>query len=226
MGNLSKRTPFRAHKVNARSKKIKATHAKIRTSRISTNDSKGTLELNKVPEFAIDVTMESNDTLSSDLPDLEIEMDMSDTLYGRRLINLPQILDQYKDIVLHKFRCTTGDMRYQREIRNGLFTTLELYCDNCEKRSMIISDPTKNEINDGLVWGCLSSGIGYHQCEEIFGYVPIMTAKTFARKTTTLKKAWKDILTIKMQEAGEEERRIALQKGHVTTSGVPYIAVV
>ncbi|KAF5276979.1 hypothetical protein FQR65_LT16103 [Abscondita terminalis] len=128
----------------------------FRTSRISTNDSKWTLELNKVLEFAIDVTMESNDTLSSDLPDLEIEMDtekiphMSDTLYGRRL---------------------------------SLFTTLEFYCDNCEKRSMITSDPTKNEINDGLVWGCLSFGIGHHQCEEIIGLinVPIMTAKTFGK---------------------------------------------
>ncbi|KAF5282867.1 hypothetical protein FQR65_LT14191 [Abscondita terminalis] len=51
--------------------------------------------------------MESNDTLSSDLPDLEIEMDtekiphMSDTLYGRRLVNLPSAFFRSYNLNIH-----------------------------------------------------------------------------------------------------------------------------
>lgn len=55
------------------------------------------------------------------------------------------------------------------------FTTIS--SDNCEKEFILTSEPIgrKQEVNDAVVWGALSVGIGYHQTKELFSVLDIPT---------------------------------------------------
>lgn len=119
----------------------------------------------------------------------EKRIGVADIVHGRRIVDLGHVLQQYSAILWHKLKCTGGEMQIVKETRKGLVSFLHFYCDNCEQTVVLSSDRHGDELNEALVWGCLSTGIGHHQCEELMGVmnVPIMSAKTFAKKTSLIK---------------------------------------
>ncbi|KAK4879407.1 hypothetical protein RN001_007553 [Aquatica leii] len=127
-------------------------------------------------------------------PPLEIETTtehvptLFNTIKGRIVVNLAHLLNKYTKIINHSLSCTMGKMKIVKEVTFGLNSSLHFYCDNCEKTCVINSEPHNvgKDINKEIVWGCLSTGIGHNQAEEIFGLldVPFMHTKTFAKKTS------------------------------------------
>ncbi|XP_045475419.1 uncharacterized protein LOC123681212 [Harmonia axyridis] len=74
----------------------------------------------------------------------------------------------------------------------------------------------------------MSIGIGKYQCEELFAImdIPFMTQKTYSQTTAGIKKIWEEKLFENMQKAGEEEKKLALEKGNVNADGTPFITVI
>lgn len=63
---------------------------------------------------------------------------------------------------------------------------------------------------------------------EIGTYLPILlNCVSYTQKYILhlLIQVWKDDIADKMKEAGAEEHRIAMEKGHVDDDGIPYIDV-
>lgn len=115
---------------------------------------------------------------------------IAEQIFGRRLVDLGYVLKCYEQVVMHKFHCTMGDMRYVGESKRGVSSLLNFYCDNCNK-DLVISTTVpgaKNDVNDSLAWASTSIGIGFKQCEEFLGVldIPPPTFKTFMRHTTSV----------------------------------------
>lgn len=120
------------------------------------------------------------------LPELLIEQgspEPENTITGRRIVDINHVLRQLEIISSHGRVCTMGRYKFQRKVVNGLISTFYYYCDNCEKECSFTNEPTEKgqEINNAIVWGSVSIGIGYSQTEELLSVldVPMMGRKKF-----------------------------------------------
>lgn len=104
-------------------------------------------------------------------------------------MDLGFVLRQYESVALHPVKCTSGKMIFQKEIRRGLKSLMHFYCDTCEKTT-VISTHSAEDVNDSLVWGCTSIGIGHQQCEELLGVlnIPPVSYRTFSKHAKNVKK--------------------------------------
>ncbi|XP_063221397.1 uncharacterized protein LOC134530485 isoform X1 [Bacillus rossius redtenbacheri] len=171
-----------------------------------------------------------------EFPPLIVENDttkrsLDSVIQGRRIVNPSFLLPQLEAVGKHSLSCTTGCLRLRNESRRGLHCVWEYYCEVCGKIQYVTTDEktvqNKPEINTLLVWGTLSSGLGFTQIQEVMGVldVPVMSSSCFRQNEKEIGKVWEEHLALKMKMAGEEERKIAIQKGHIV-DGVPYITVI
>lgn len=111
---------------------------------------------------------------------------------GRRIVRLGYVLQEYERIIRHSDTCTMGKMVLAKETRFGMNSRLHFFCDNCEKRAVICTDPHQEGeiLSEAVVWGNLSIGIGRSQCEELFSLmdIPLMAEKTYNRNVFQVKK--------------------------------------
>lgn len=137
----------------------------------------------------IQSSSDEDEPAECELPPLVIEPTTTKSeglsIKGRRIVDMEHILNQFEIMANHPKHCTMGKYKYLKENRNGLFCEWIYYCDNCEKEFVVTSEPidSKQEINDAVVWGSLSVGIGYNQVEELFSVmnVPIMCQDKFQK---------------------------------------------
>ncbi|KAK9696346.1 hypothetical protein QE152_g31959 [Popillia japonica] len=136
---------------------------------------------------------EKND-IDLDLPPLEMEADEEykplGDLMGRRIVDLAHLLTEYEKVIKYPTKCTRGRMKFTKEFRSGLVTKLYFYCDNCEKQMIICSESESKSVNNAVAWGSLSTGIGYCQCDKLFGVlnIPFMASKTYSKEVAKVKK--------------------------------------
>lgn len=127
------------------------------------------------------------------LPPLEYEIDpdykLLGNFMGRRIVDLAHVLKEYQTVVTHPIKCTMGRMKFIKETRVGLVSNLHFHCDNCNKTFIVSTEPPGKSVNNAVVWGSLSTGIGHNQCEELFAVlnIPFMTSKTFSREVVKVK---------------------------------------
>ncbi|CAG5039928.1 unnamed protein product [Parnassius apollo] len=95
----------------------------------------------------------------------------------------------------------------------------------CKEKYIVSGDL---DINTAVVAGAVSVGIGYSQLDELLSAIdlPMMTEPLYQKQHEFVSNAWEKALGQSMQEAAEEEKRIALEKGRVTTGGIPIIDVI
>lgn len=124
----------------------------------------------------------------SDLPDLIIEKDENyvpweECIQGNRCVNIAHFIKQISLIEIHRNKCTMGKFIVKSEKRCGLFSTWTFACDTCNETKTVTShdDIQDEEINDAVVWGALSIGIGYSQVEELLSVmnIPSMSCTKF-----------------------------------------------
>lgn len=137
-------------------------------------------------ETKMDLSSSDEDFETENLPDLIVEkceVNLTEGLTGRRVVDINHVMNQLVHLVNHSKQCTMGKYEYEKEIVEELYSKFIFYCDQCKKYTTVTSEPnaTKHELNDGLVWGALSIGIGYDQVEEMFSVmnVPIMGRNKF-----------------------------------------------
>ncbi|CAK1589570.1 unnamed protein product [Parnassius mnemosyne] len=96
------------------------------------------------------------------------------------------------------------------------------------KEKYILNVSGDLDINTAAVAGAVSVGIGYSQLEELLSAIdlPMMTEPLYQKQHEFVSNAWEKALDQSMQEAAEEEKKIALEKGRVTTDGIPIIDVI
>lgn len=131
----------------------------------------------------------------SELPDLIVDKDTSllpitELISGNRCVDIAHVFKQMESIHSHKNECTMGRYTFQAEKRCGFYSTWRFVCETCNKVRDISShnEEFAEDINDAVVWGAVSVGIGYSQVEEMFSImdIPVMSSKKFQKHESTI----------------------------------------
>ncbi|ODM86741.1 Alkaline nuclease [Orchesella cincta] len=153
-------------------------------------------------------------------------------LTGRRILSLASIGSGLIDCLKHGRTCEHGEsISIEKEVLVGQKCTLHFGC-NCGWKTTISSDTDEETlpINKALPWACTSTPIGFDAVTSFLNTLDIPTPNAEAFKKLN-EEAGTDILQateLSMKSAGEEEKRIALEKGNFVKVGgkeIPAIAV-
>lgn len=149
-------------------------------------------------------------------------------LTGRRMIDVKYLFEQLSSIDHSPFNCTFKDFKFISENRQGFCSSFKFDCKMCGAKVVLKSDRSGGEINQHAVHGIVTSGNGFAQLDEFCAHVeiPCMSDKLFIKENIIFGDIIKDIALESMQQAGIEEKEIAIAKGHVDPDGIPYITVV
>ena len=126
-------------------------------------------------------------------------------------------------------------IKIQGETRQGLASILNVKCIGCGEtidlttsKKILGPKQTKRwECNLASVWGQMASGGGHSTLREemaVLG-VPIMTEKSFIHTERDIGTWWEQELNKSMKQAGEEERRLAIEHNEYH-EGIPAITVI
>ncbi|XP_052131331.1 uncharacterized protein LOC113210376 [Frankliniella occidentalis] len=129
------------------------------------------------------------------------------------------------------FGCSIMDSSFVKELRRGLRSTLVYKCRMCNKETTLDTDHSDDKslsINTAVVAGAVNGGGGFANLDEIAAAIdmPCMSAPTYILHERKFGRKVQEALLKKMQEAGEEERRLAIEAGDVCEDGTPWIRVV
>ena len=153
---------------------------------------------------------------------------------GSRIMNIDK-LQQYTDnLTKHSIHCE-GSITLEEVTRAGLASILTGHCSSCEdtirlETSKKVKGPrgySRWECNLAAVWGQMATGTGHSQLEETMGMmgIPVMSKASFIQTERDIGECWKEKLHSSMAEAGQQEKRIAEEKGSFH-EGVPAITVI
>lgn len=157
-----------------------------------------------------------------------------DKLEGSRIINLDKLQQYVNELTTHAAKCGS-QIILSGEQKSGLASIISSHCSKC---SFIIPLTTSNkvsgpkgisrwEINLAAVWGQMCTGGGHSKLKDnmsILG-VPVMSPKNFINTERSIGQWWQNQLQDEMKEAGQEEKRLAIQRGDYH-EGVPAITVI
>ena len=156
------------------------------------------------------------------------------TLEGSRIVNVEKLKQYTDDLTKHSTSCK-GSITLNGETRAGLVSIFTAHCFTCQhtirlETSKKVKGPcgySRWECNLAAVWGQMSTGTGHSQLEETLGVmgIPVMTKTSFIATERDIGECWKENLQSSMAAAGQEEKRIAIEKGSFH-EGVPAITVI
>lgn len=156
----------------------------------------------------------------------------TNTISGRRIVDIMNFFNQITCFPhLEIFSCNNEHLKIVKEIREGFHSKFIVQCMCCMEIKHISSDneeATTMNINQAVVLGTLSTGGGYAQVREQFGYcnIPVFSKKLYSRAESQLAEAIHEIAWEVLEVAGEKEKEIAIAKGHVDPDGTPFISVI
>ncbi|KAL4091944.1 hypothetical protein QTP88_026543 [Uroleucon formosanum] len=167
----------------------------------------------------------------STLPNLNVEYVKSNepTLSGRRVVDIEHFMKQMMELGKHGSKCTMGRFVLIKEVQNGVGFNLYFKCHVCDRHQIVTSDreSSVDNVNNALVWGALSIGIGHRQIEDLLAVMdcPSPSFKKFKRHEVIIGKVWEQQISEMLKKNGEQEKKIAIQKGNLY-KGTPYITVI
>lgn len=128
------------------------------------------------------------------------------------------------------FSCTNDSLKIEKEIRTGFKSTLVVRCLSCLEQKRVTTDDVSEtlDINQAVVLGALGSGVGYTQVRQQFGYcnIPVISTQLYIKTEMELANSIHEVAWEVLEVAGEEEKAIAIRKGHIDPDGVPFITVI
>lgn len=148
---------------------------------------------------------------------------------GRRVINIDHFFSKIQEIGGHgSLNCGIQSVKITGEKRVGLSSKFTLTCLMCKEKFSFCNVIGDLDVNTAAVAGAVSVGIGYSQLEEILAALdlPMMTEPVYQKRHNTVSDTWDKALIKSMNEAAEEEKKIALENGSVNKDGIPIIDVV
>lgn len=160
------------------------------------------------------------------LPIEVVKVDNLKGLTGYRIVDIKHVLEWAVDIGKHMGTCKCSQIELKGETKNGLHSIYTFECTMCGKLWKRASEQD-GHINKALVWGAVTSGSYYAQVAHMTALmdIPTVSPNKFRSIEKELGSVWQQHLTEEIIKAGAEERAIAIEKGHISPDGVPYIGV-
>lgn len=151
-------------------------------------------------------------------------------LEGRRIININFFIESIIEMSQHspEFGCSLKNMHFVKENRLGLISTLHFKCDMCNRLFAIHTSDDQCDVNKDAVLAVMNIGSGFTHLEQITSSleIPCMSSRMYNRLHDEVCDSWEEKCLETMKEAGEEEKSLALQEGHVDENGTAKITVV
>ncbi|XP_050537060.1 uncharacterized protein LOC126903111 [Daktulosphaira vitifoliae] len=153
-------------------------------------------------------------------------------LEGRRIVDIKHLFKQIQNSKHGKFDCSFLDMEFKNEIRKGYNSVFYFKCKMCGTTSSFTSENQNEnkylEINQAIVNGTLAIGIGYTQLSEFSASaeIPALSSTSYIKILNNVSDSVNNSAIEEMKSAGEEERRIALERGNVDDKGVLLCTVI
>ena len=153
---------------------------------------------------------------------------------GYRFINIGSLQQHVSEISLHSATCkkaielaTKGisPIELASEIDTyGLASVLSAKCNGCHREFILNTSPKLNidrqsrhfDINIRAVWGTLITGNGQAHLNKFLATTdsPGLNQKTFSKIESDINQWWNTVLQQDLEQAIEEEKQIAVSKGH------------
>ena len=157
------------------------------------------------------------------------------TIEGSRIINIHKLQQYIDHLTVHATKCEGGAVVLSGEVREGLASVLSTRCSTCGDTIILetaqeVEGPRgyhRWECNLAAVWGQMATGGGHSQLKETMSVlgVPVMTKKSFIQTERNIGEWWRQELQKAMAAAGQEEKRLAEERGDYH-EGVPAITVI
>ncbi|XP_071148268.1 uncharacterized protein [Mytilus edulis] len=161
---------------------------------------------------------------------------------GYRMMNLDCLQSHVSEITMHVCLCVEAmkvssegktPIKLQTEVRSlGLASVMMAECQGCFKKFKFDTSPKvpgskRYDVNVRAVWGSMVTGNGPAHLNELMATLnsPGLSQPTFTSIETDIGKWWHSILEQEMMLAGQEERRLAIDRNDYHHE-VPAITVI
>lgn len=144
------------------------------------------------------------------------------------------LFTQLRSLGRHEpFDCTICDSDVIAEKRQGFKSIFTLKCRMCHITQNLMTESENStiretmDINNAVTLGCISTGIGYSELEQLaITDMPMMCYHTYATSESCVSSYIRETAWKTMEEAGREEAKLATELGEVDSQGIPCITVV
>ena len=150
---------------------------------------------------------------------------------GRKIVDVDYFLKAFVNLykIYSLSKCHKVDLNATESVDKGLGTKIFFECRNCKFQKWISSEQEKQKsfpINKMSVLATMVSGTGYEGMRQLCAGINIscMSSFTYIKLRKSLVTIIEQVAMDEMKKAGEMERNIAIEKGHVI-NGIPWIAV-
>ncbi|XP_076380710.1 uncharacterized protein LOC143260936 isoform X1 [Megalopta genalis] len=115
--------------------------------------------------------------------------------------------------------------------RSGLLATITLKCKMCQYEAEVHSQTADNktmDLNYTTTLATITSGGGYAKMEEMFATmnIPYISRMEYRRRHDDIVEDLLSLAEAEMLAAAEEEKQLAVRRGDVSVSGIPFIPIV
>ncbi|XP_063217698.1 uncharacterized protein LOC134540509 [Bacillus rossius redtenbacheri] len=158
-------------------------------------------------------------------------------LEGRMMVDVRHFMVQCR--LLERHRCpisSSGTYFLESVNRYGLLTNFKFKCTHCNQEQQFKSEPveclpvgrkrkckidTNLDINDKIVWGAISVGLGYGPLYELLSLIDMhpMSPGCFSYHENRIGEHWKAMLQKEMEDAALEEFSMAKDDGRICMVG-------
>ena len=158
----------------------------------------------------------------------------SEHLHGSRIINLEKLQEFIDQLTSHSKQCGS-QIILSGERREGLASIISSRCSKYSFSIPLTTSPkvrgpkgtSQWEANLAAVLGHMATGGGHTRLQETMSTlgIPFMSPKNFINTEQGIGEWWQLQLQAEMEEAGKEEKRLAVERA-VYHQGVPALTVI
>ncbi|XP_076656376.1 uncharacterized protein LOC143361021 [Halictus rubicundus] len=151
------------------------------------------------------------------------------TIAELSIVDLRHIFEEMKKLENHSetLKCSMANLSITGMRRLGLATKILIECKMCKYKTEINSESAESDrldINCSAVAGTITSGGGYMQMEEMFSAmnIPCMSRWIYRKCRDDIVETSINAAEAEMIAAAEEEKRLAIERGDVLPSRIPF----
>ncbi|KAK3104196.1 hypothetical protein FSP39_025198 [Pinctada imbricata] len=163
---------------------------------------------------------------------LKIHVPIPQKPEGYRLVGIDQLSDLLPLVVQHVLKCQNPDFNISETDIKSLASTLSFVCKSCGEKinfstSFVHPESGLMDINLRTVWGSMTSGAGSATLNEMMATLSVGTMRKdiFGKTESFIGDSWRKLLEEDMKIAGDEERRLAIERKDFH-HGIPAITVI
>ena len=142
-----------------------------------------------------------------------------------------EIQKAFKEHITPTYKCLFENWLLISEKRLGLKTQFHFHCSDCNYECRIMSEPTTDlqymDINTAAVASTIVTGMSYAQLKELLAGMSIhcFSDKTYFNLEQSLLIHFSEAAVASMDQAAEEEKLLASERGDITSTNVHFTKV-